>query len=114
MLPSSSPGPGAGAATERSIAEEDLDEIERLKYAAAQAYAAQHNGIKGQPHLMHSTGRGGLANVTDLPAPPPDAVVHDGFLMKNADGVNIYSTGRGGVGNIRSRSGSRSRAGAGV
>lgn len=112
ILPSSSPGPVSGA--ERSIAEEDLDEIERLKYTAAQAYAAQHNGIKGQPHLMHSTGRGGLANVTDLPAPPPDAVVHDGFLMKNADGVNIYSTGRGGVGNIRSRSGSRSRSRAGV
>ena len=48
---------------------------------------------------VHSTGRGGLANVTSLPAPPPDAHVtqHGG----------AYATGRGGAGNIRDRSASR-------
>lgn len=47
----------------------------------------------------HSTGRGGLANLTGVHSPPPDAPAH---IPQEWE----YS-GRGGAGNIRSRSSSR-------
>ncbi|KAH9896738.1 hypothetical protein C8Q73DRAFT_642931 [Cubamyces lactineus] len=66
-----------------------LEEDERLMYA--------HEGG------IHSTGRGGRANLTSLPSPPLEATpahTHD-----------FEATGRGGVGNIRSRSASRGPGG---
>ena len=58
----------------------------------------------------HSTGRGGAANITPLHAPniegvpPPTAAHHQAHLHH---GQEFYSSGRGGAGNIRSRSQSR-------
>ena len=98
-------GTGGPGIEEEELAE--LDEIERLKYAAAGGGGEKHH--HGHGNDMHSTGRGGLANVTAMPAPPPDAVVRD----RSRDAENTYySTGRGGAGNIRDRSASRPRAGA--
>ncbi|KAI0689160.1 hypothetical protein BC835DRAFT_1418718 [Cytidiella melzeri] len=48
---------------------------------------------------IHSTGRGGAANMTDLHSPPPEVHAH-----QQSD---FESSGRGGRGNIRSRSTSR-------
>lgn len=51
----------------------------------------------------HSTGRGGIANLTSAPAP---AIEHEHpHATHNHDGFE--STGRGGAGNIRTRDGSR-------
>ncbi|KAI0646188.1 hypothetical protein C8Q79DRAFT_926215 [Trametes meyenii] len=62
-----------------------LEEEERLRHA--------HEGG------IHSTGRGGRANLTSLPSPP---------LEPSSPHPHDYeATGRGGAGNIRSRSGSR-------
>ena len=50
--------------------------------------------------VRHSTGRGGLANMTALHSPPPEGVLHHD--------VTYEVMGRGGAGNIiRSRSASR-------
>ncbi|KAJ7836909.1 hypothetical protein B0H14DRAFT_3870674 [Mycena olivaceomarginata] len=49
---------------------------------------------------VHSTGRGGLANLTSSPAPPPETLVHH---------LGVYeSSGRGGAGNMST---SRERGG---
>ncbi|KAI0826972.1 hypothetical protein BC628DRAFT_185707 [Trametes gibbosa] len=62
-----------------------LEEEERLQHA-------HEEGI-------HSTGRGGRANITSLPSPP---------LEPTSPHTHDYeATGRGGAGNIRSRSASR-------
>lgn len=47
----------------------------------------------------HSTGRGGLANLTGVQSPPPERLEHQPGEYE--------TTGRGGVGNFRSRSSSR-------
>ncbi|KAI0777531.1 hypothetical protein BD413DRAFT_181579 [Trametes elegans] len=63
-----------------------LEEEERLRYA--------HEGG------IHSTGRGGRANLTSLPSPPPEP--------GSPHPQEFETTGRGGAGNIvRSRSASR-------
>ncbi|KAF7377250.1 hypothetical protein MSAN_00145300 [Mycena sanguinolenta] len=52
---------------------------------------------------VHSTGRGGLANLTASPPPPPEHHAHP-------HAAHAYeSSGRGGAGNIRDLSASRSR-----
>ena len=51
----------------------------------------------------HSTGRGGRANLTSLPSPPLEATP--------AHAHEYEATGRGGAGNIRSRSASRGPGG---
>ena len=56
--------------------------------------------------IRHSTGRGGLANITSLHSPPPETV-------PVGDGNEWESMGRGGAGNIRSRSASREPGGYG-
>lgn len=74
-------GPGTGV--------DNTDEEERKKHAHAQA--------------IHSIGRGGAANLTSVHSPDVERVVHrhSGF----------ESSGRGGAGNIRSRSASRDPSG---
>ncbi|OJT12373.1 hypothetical protein TRAPUB_11075 [Trametes pubescens] len=63
-----------------------LEDEERLRYA--------HEGG------IHSTGRGGRANLTSLPSPPPEP--------SSPHAHEYEATGRGGAGNIlRSRSASR-------
>ncbi|OSD07883.1 hypothetical protein PYCCODRAFT_1358325 [Trametes coccinea BRFM310] len=62
-----------------------LEEEERLRYA-------HEAGV-------HSTGRGGRANLTNLPSPPLEPVPPHAHEYE--------ATGRGGAGNIRSRSASR-------
>ncbi|KAI0360808.1 hypothetical protein OH77DRAFT_724802 [Trametes cingulata] len=64
-----------------------LEEEERVKHA--------HEGG------IHSTGRGGRANLTALPSPPPEPA------YAHAHAHEYEATGRGGAGNIRSRSASR-------
>ncbi|KAG1884279.1 hypothetical protein F4604DRAFT_1574606 [Suillus subluteus] len=68
---------------------DNTDEEERKKHAHAQT--------------VHSIGRGGAANFTNVHSPDIEHVVHrhSGF----------ESSGRGGAGNIRSRSGSRDPSG---
>jgi len=78
-------GAGNILAGDGAIAE-SLDEDERRKYAS-----------EDSAHGYHSTGRGGLANITDAPKPP---VEHRAPVVAAAHGV--HSTGRGGAGNIRS------------
>ncbi|KAG2152775.1 hypothetical protein DEU56DRAFT_907952 [Suillus clintonianus] len=65
------------------------DEEERKKHAHTQA--------------RHSTGRGGAANLTNVHSPDIERVVH-----RHGE---FESSGRGGVGNIRSRSASRDPSG---
>lgn len=65
------------------------DEDERKKHAHAQA--------------IHSTGRGGAANLTNIHSPDIERVVHRH--------TEFESSGRGGAGNIRSRSASRDPSG---
>ncbi|KAI0319720.1 hypothetical protein OF83DRAFT_1162808 [Amylostereum chailletii] len=55
------------------------------------------------PHGIHSTGRGGMANMTSDIEPPLNEPTHPHASHSH----EFQSTGRGGVGNIRSRSGSR-------
>ena len=49
--------------------------------------------------FSHSTGRGGLANLTGVHSPPPELSEHQAQAFE--------TSGRGGAGNIRSRSQSR-------
>ncbi|KAI0635037.1 hypothetical protein C8Q77DRAFT_671096 [Trametes polyzona] len=62
-----------------------LEEEERLRHAHGEG--------------IHSTGRGGRANLTSLPSPPLEPV--------SPQPHEYEATGRGGAGNIRSRSASR-------
>ena len=85
-----------------------LEEEEVLERAAAEQIHREasraRTSIGGDGHEYHSTGRGGLANVTSKPTPPPEAIpphVHPEH--------EFVSTGRGGAGNIRDRSQSRTR-----
>lgn len=82
-----------------------MEQLERLERSSGNISSTTlPDGSPAKP-LYHSTGRGGLANVTSSPAPLPEGapahVVRPGEFM---------STGRGGAGNIRDRSKSRVRA----
>ncbi|KAG1794456.1 uncharacterized protein HD556DRAFT_435883 [Suillus plorans] len=68
---------------------DNMDEEERKKHLHAQA--------------IHSTGRGGTANLTSVHSPDVERVVHHH--------AEFESSGRGGAGNIRSRSVSRDPSG---
>ncbi|KAH7921659.1 hypothetical protein BV22DRAFT_1107076 [Leucogyrophana mollusca] len=67
-----------------------LDQDERRKHAHAEG--------------IHSTGRGGVANLTMAPGPDIEGPFHHARS-------EFESSGRGGAGNIRSRSGSRDPSG---
>jgi len=66
------------------------------------------DGIDAVPEdsipTSHSTGRGGYANITDVRSPDIEPPIH----VTHPDNERV-STGRGGVGNIRSRSQSKVR-----
>lgn len=90
----------------KSKEEEDLlAQIERLERSSGNVSSTTlPDGSPAKPPY-HSTGRGGLANVTSSPAPPPE-----GAPAHVARSGEFVSTGRGGAGNIRDCSKSRVRA----
>ena len=55
----------------------------------------------------HSTGRGGLANITDKKSPTHETSPPPYYPHSPAHQQEFFSSGRGGAGNIRSRSASR-------
>lgn len=90
----------------KSKEEEDLlEQLERLERSSGNLSSTTlPDGSPAKPPY-HSTGRGGLANVTSSPAPLPE-----GAPAHVARPGEFVSTGRGGAGNIRDRSKSRARA----
>jgi len=67
-----------------------------------------HDHVDHHDGLLHSTGRGGLANITSLRSPSVESPRPHDRVAPESD-VGIVSSGRGGAGNIRSRSRSKAR-----
>ena len=92
---------GAGADFAKLEEEEDTERA-KASFSLTRPSGDAELTSPSPPPPYHSTGRGGLANVTSAPTPPtesvPAHVVHPGEMV---------STGRGGAGNIRDRSRSR-------
>ncbi|KAG1733346.1 uncharacterized protein EDB91DRAFT_640281 [Suillus paluster] len=80
---------GAGNLQYGAATVDAMDEEERRRHVHAQA--------------RHSVGRGGAANLTDVHSPDIERVIHHQSEFE--------SSGRGGAGNIRSRSASRDPSG---
>lgn len=80
-----------GNITSDTLHEEGADELERRAVSPSRHH----------PGEVHSTGRGGLANVTGLGTPNVEASPARGE-------AGVISTGRGGAGNIASRDRTRS------
>jgi len=97
---STSPGPKSGANARDQSVPRGRGVVRNAPTAEGTEDPNEGNDL--QHNILHSTGRGGLANITSLRSPSVES-------PHPHDHVGPESVGRGGAGNIRSRSRSQAR-----
>jgi len=70
--------------------------FDQSKLAKVEAAEMLKHAPQIEEHHLHSTGRGGRANITELPEPLDAKEAHH-----SEAGAHMHSSGRGGAGNIR-------------